>query len=190
MKPTYHLQNGHPGTSAAFEIASQHGLPDEIVLHARDIYDEKATSHLEHAIAEIEKQRLMLEDVKGRTDTLIFYEAPHHLKKTLQALISVLGDARQAALGRELTKRFEEFQRGTLGELAAYYEENEPRGEYVIVVEGCGEEAAEAVEEKPQDPKALYEHYLAKGMPKKEAMRAAAKDLGISRRDIYNMLLE
>lgn len=64
MKPTYHLQNGHPGTSAAFEIASQHGLPDEIVLHARDIYDEKATSHLEHAIAEIEKQRLMLEDAR------------------------------------------------------------------------------------------------------------------------------
>ena len=52
------------------------------------------------------------------------------------------------------------------------------------------EEAAEAVEEKPQDPKALYEHYLANGMPKKEAMRAAAKDLGVSRRDIYNMLLE
>ena len=136
------------------------------------------------------KAQEVLEEVQGRTDTLIFYEAPHHLKKTLQALIRVLGGARRAAFGRELTKRFEEFRRGTLGELAAYYEENEPRGEYVIVVEGCGEEAAEAVEEKPQDPKALYEHYLAKGMPKKEAMRAAAKDLGISRRDIYNLLLE
>ena len=132
----------------------------------------------------------MLEEVQGRTDTLIFYEAPHHLKKTLQALIRVLGGARRAAFGRELTKRFEEFRRGTLGELAAYYEENEPRGEYVIVVEGCGEEAAEAVEEKLQDPKALYEYYLATGLAKKEAMRAAAKDLGISRRDIYNLLLE
>ena len=64
MKPTYHLQNGHPGTSAAFEIASQHGLPSEILQYARDIYDEKTTSNLEHAIAEIEKQRLLLEEAR------------------------------------------------------------------------------------------------------------------------------
>ena len=136
------------------------------------------------------KAQETLMDVKARADTLIFYEAPHHLKKTLAALIDVLGDARQAALGRELTKRFEEFQRGTLAELAAFYETHEPRGEYVIVVAGCGEEAEEETEALPQDPKALYEHYLATGLAKKEAMRAAAKDLGISRRDVYNLLLE
>ena len=136
------------------------------------------------------KAQDVLEDVKGRTDTLIFYEAPHHLKKTLKAMKDVLGPMRQATLGRELTKRFEEFRRGTLAELAAFYEENEPRGEFVIVVAGCGEEAAEVVEEKPQDPKALYEHYLSTGLAKKEAMRAAAKDLHMSRRDIYQLLLE
>ena len=136
------------------------------------------------------KAQETLEEIKSRTDTLIFYEAPHHLRKTLATLTEILGGNRQAALGRELTKRFEEFQRGTLAELVAFYETHEPRGEYVIVVAGCGEEDVVPVDDKPTDPKALYEYYLAEGLPKKEAMRAAAKDLGISRREVYNMLLE
>lgn len=137
------------------------------------------------------KAQETLAEVKSRTDTLIFYEAPHHLRRTLAALADALGGARRAALGRELTKRFEEFQRETLTELVAFYEEHEPRGEYVIVVEGRGGEEADAqAAETPQDPKALYEYYLSTGLAKKEAMRAAAKDLGLSRRDIYNMLLE
>ena len=136
------------------------------------------------------KAQETLEEVKNRTDTLIFYEAPHHLRRTLAALKETLGGTRQAALGRELTKRFEEFQRGTLAELVAFYETHEPRGEYVIVVAGCGEEDVVPADDKPTDPKALYEHYVSQGLAKKEAMRAAAKDLGISRRDVYNMLLE
>lgn len=136
------------------------------------------------------KAQETLAEVKSRADTLIFYEAPHHLKKTLAAMADALGGTRRVALGRELTKRFEEFQRGTLAEMIAFYETHEPRGEYVLVVEGCGACEITAVDDKPTDPKALYEQYLATGLAKKEAMRAAAKDLGLSRRDIYNLLLE
>ena len=139
----------------------------------------------------VKKAKIVLEEVRGRTDTLIFYEAPHHLRHTLAALASALGGTRRAALGRELTKKFEEFRRGTLAELATYYETHEPRGEYVIVVAGSdgASEAAEA-DDVPQEPEALYEHYLAAGLVKKEAMRAAAKDLGLSRRAVYQRLLQ
>ena len=137
------------------------------------------------------KAQETLAEVKSRADTLIFYEAPHHLKKTLAAMADALGGTRRVALGRELTTRFEEFQRGTLAEMIAFYETHEPRGEYVLVVEGCAPGEADAQPaETPQDPKALYEHYLSTGLAKKEAMRAAAKDLGVSRRDIYQLLLE
>lgn len=91
--------------------------------------------------------------------------------------------------GRELTKRFEEFRRGTLAELLAYYEEHEPRGEFVLVVAGAGTEEASREEEQPQDPVALCHQFMAEGLSKKEAMRQTAKALGLSRRDVYAALL-
>lgn len=135
------------------------------------------------------KQREVLEEVRARRDTLIFYEAPHHLRATLAALAETLGEGRQAALGRELTKRFEEFVRGSLGQICARYEEEQPRGEYVIVVAGAAEEEEAAEKEEKPSPAALYARYLAQGLPKKEAMRQAAKDLGISRREVYQCVL-
>ena len=135
------------------------------------------------------KQKEVLEEVKGHRETLIFYEAPHHLRATLRQLAEVLGGGRRAAFGRELTKRYEEFRRGTLQELCSYYEEQEPRGEYVLIVEGfSGEQAPE--EETVKDPVVLCHALMESGLSKKDAMREAAKRLGIARRDVYNALLQ
>ena len=135
------------------------------------------------------KQKEVLEEVKGHRETLIFYEAPHHLRATLRQLAEVLGGGRRAAFGRELTKRYEEFRRGTLQELCSYYEEQEPRGEYVLIVEGfSGEQAPE--EETVKDPVVLCHALMENGLSKKDAMREAAKRLGIARRDVYNALLQ
>ena len=127
--------------------------------------------------------------VKGYEGTLIFYEAPHHLKATLKQLESELGN-RRAVLGRELTKKFEEFRRGSLQELLAYYQENDPRGEYVILVEGASEETCSMEEDTlPKDPVILCQQLMAAGLDKKSAMRETAKKLGISRRDVYQAML-
>lgn len=135
------------------------------------------------------KQKEVLEEVRTHRETLILYEAPHHLLATLNMLVLVLGGTRRAAACRELTKRFEEFRRATLAELAAYYAANEPRGEFVLIVEGAREAEDAAEEKRTQNPVGAYLAHLASGMEKKEAMRAAAKELGISRRDIYNAVL-
>ena len=77
-----------------------------------------------------------LEQLRNRSETMIFYEAPHRLKKTLKVMAEVFGDDRQAVLARELTKRYEEFSRGSLAELTAFYDEHQPRGEYVVLIAG------------------------------------------------------
>ena len=98
---------------------------------------------------------------------------------------------RPAVAARELTKHYEEFNRRTLGELLAYYQENEPRGEFVLIVSGFDssrEASAEAA--APADPVELVARLESEGVPRKEAMRQAAKTLNMSRRDIYNLLLQ
>ena len=124
------------------------------------------------------KQQEVLSEVREHRETLIFYEAPHHLKATLRQLTAVLGGERRAAFGRELTKKFEEFRRGTLQDLLSFYEENEPRGEYVLIVEGFQGEA-EPAGEMMSDPVELCQKFMADGMNKKEAMRETAKKLGL-----------
>ncbi|MBR3624377.1 MAG: 16S rRNA (cytidine(1402)-2'-O)-methyltransferase [Selenomonadaceae bacterium] len=128
-----------------------------------------------------------LESLKGRAETLIFYAAPHDIVQTLSILTETFGEDRRAAIARELTKTFEEFKRETLGELLKFYEENEAKGEFVIVVAG-GE--AKLEREETFDLKELYEEELKKGLSKKEAMREVAKKLNISRREVYNELLK
>ena len=134
------------------------------------------------------KRRELLARVAAYPETLIFYEAPHRLRETLDALAESLGRARQACAARELTKKFEEFRRAPLGELLDYYRENEPRGEFVIVVAGADENAAADDGEEMS----LIEHYathIATGLDKKEAMRRTAQERGISRRDVYQAVL-
>lgn len=131
------------------------------------------------------KQRKeQLTDAQSCTCTMIFYEAPHKLKKTLSDLYKNLGD-RKTAICRELTKVYEEFIHTTLSEAAAYYEENEPRGEFVLIIEG---------KEKTTDDNflnnlPLCEHinyYMNQGMAKKDALKSVARDRGVSKRDVYN----
>lgn len=134
------------------------------------------------------KQQEKLNKVQDYAGTLIFYEAPHHLKGTLKTIYSVLGD-RKAVLGRELTKKFEEFKRGMLSELLAYYESEAPRGEFVILIAGISENTTKAELTVNFSPVELCQKFIAEGMDKKEAMRKTAKTLGISRREVYKSLL-
>ena len=136
------------------------------------------------------KRREVLARVAAYPETLIFYEAPHRLRETLSALVGALGAERPAAAARELTKKFEEFRRTTLGELCAYYEANEPRGEFVLIVAGADDNVAstaDAAEEMSLTER--YAAHIAKGLDKKEAMRRTAQELGISRRDVYQAVL-
>ena len=136
------------------------------------------------------KRREVLARVAAYPETLIFYEAPHRLRETLTVLAATLGAERQACTARELTKKFEEFRRTTLGDLIAHYREHEPRGEFVLIVAGADENVAstaDAVEEMSLTER--YAAHIAKGLDKKEAMRRTAQELGISRRDVYQAVL-
>ena len=130
--------------------------------------------------------------LKDETRTIIIYEAPHHLKKTLEELIKTLGGDRKISFVRELTKQHEEVLNMTLSEGRSYYEINEPRGEYVLVIEGRdpkelkNEEIAEWNELSVTEHVRLYEN---KGYDSKEAMKLTAKDRGVSKREIYKELI-
>lgn len=134
------------------------------------------------------ERRQVLEDLRTSRRTMIFYEAPHRVKETLKTMAGVAGD-RPAAAVRELTKKFEEIKLMKLSDLAAYYEENEPRGEYVLLVEGQTAEQQEETRKQQFEGLSLEEHMaLYADLPEKEAMKAVAKDLGISKRDVYAQL--
>lgn len=134
----------------------------------------------------------VLEELAEESRTMIVYEAPHHLVKTLEELEETLGD-RKITICRELTKKFETVMPTTLKAALAYYEENEPRGEYVLVIEGKSiaekkEETAASWREMPIEEH--MKHYEEQGIDRKEAMKLVAKDRGIGKRDVYQMLLE
>lgn len=137
-----------------------------------------------------ERQRIMSEIV-DETRTIVVYEAPHHLKKTLAELREVLGGDRNLTLCRELTKKFEEKKKTTFDEALAFFEDNDPRGEYVLVIEGMSKEEQRAGQAERFSELSIEEHverYIEEGMDKMSAMKAAAKDRGVSKRDIYAAL--
>ena len=135
------------------------------------------------------KRRELLARIAAYPETLIFYEAPHRLRETLAALTAKLGAERRACVARELTKKFEELRRTTLGDLLAHYREHEPRGEFVLIVAGADESAAAADDVEEMSLTERYAAHIAKGLDKKEAMRRTAQELGISRRDVYQAVL-
>lgn len=141
--------------------------------------------------ADKKERKAVLEDLKIESRTMILYEAPHHLKGTLKELYDTLGN-RKITLCRELTKKFETIFPTTLEEALEYYESNDPRGEYVLVLEGkshqqkAEEKQALALEIPIEEHMKMYEE---KGIDRKEAMKLVAKDRGISKRDVYNYLL-
>lgn len=137
-------------------------------------------------------RREVLERFGQETRTTIFYEAPHHLKQTLQDLEKVIGGVRTVALCRELTKIHEDIWRGSIGDAVAYYKEATPKGEYVIVVSGRAQEEIEAEKAERWENVPLQDHlqhYMSQGYNRKEAMKMMAADRGCSRREIYQLLL-
>lgn len=136
------------------------------------------------------ERKRQLEKVKNDDRTLIFYEAPHKLAATLSDMAAVLGGERKISLCRELTKLNEEIKRTTLGKAVEFYSANEPRGEYVLVVEGFdGEVIDEGVQAllslSPEEHVAKYE---ADGMSRMDATKRAAKDRGMSKSELYKIL--
>lgn len=134
----------------------------------------------------------VLEELKDETRTIILYEAPHHLITTLTQLREALGN-RSISLCRELTKKYEDVQKTTLDDVLLYYKDNEPRGEYVLVVEGKDRRELEAEAQRAWEQMTIDEHmaiYEAQDIPRKEAMKLVAKDRGISKREVYQALLD
>ena len=137
------------------------------------------------------ERKEILAQLSTEARTMILYEAPHHLKGTLAQLYAALGE-RELAICKELTKIHESCLKMTLAEAVSYYMENEPRGEYVLVIAGksASEAQAEAREQWLKMP--LAEHlaiYEAQGMERKDAMKRVARDRGLSKRDVYQQLL-
>ena len=138
------------------------------------------------------EKELVLQEIERETRTIIMYEAPHRLLKTLKMLSERLGKERRITVCREITKRHETAFATTLEEACAYYNEQPPKGECVLVIEGRSREQI-AQEEKAQweemSIEEHMEHYLSQGIDRKEAMKKVAKDRGVSKRDIYNALI-
>lgn len=168
-----------PGPAACITALTMSGLPTRRFAFEAFLPREK-------------KERAdVLRQLRNETRTIIIYEAPHHLVKTLEELYEVLGE-RKIAICRELTKRYEEKTLTTISESLAYYKDNEPRGEYVLVLEGKTFEELKKEEQKTWESMSLEEHmavYESQGIDHKEAMKLVAKDRGISKRDVYQALL-
>ena len=140
---------------------------------------------------EKKERKEILDAIRDDTATIVAYEAPHRLVRTLNDLLDSLGD-RRIALCKELTKVHENVYRTTLSDAAAFFGANEPKGEFVLVIEGADPEKKRREERESWDTLSLSEHvalYEKQGMDRKDAMKAAAKDRGLSKRDVYQALL-
>lgn len=141
---------------------------------------------------EKKERKEVLSSLQNEVRTVILYEAPHHLKGTLKELREALGN-REVVLCRELTKKFEEAVSFMLDDALSYFEEHEPKGEYVLVLQGADATELMLREKERYENLSLSEHvkmYEDQGMDRKEAMKKVAADRGISKRDVYNALLE
>lgn len=130
-------------------------------------------------------RREHLEELTGEPRTMIFYEAPHKLRKTLSDLKDVFGEGRKITLCRELTKLHEEILPFSLSDAVCYYEEHDPKGEYVLIVEGCPEESDPCMSE--EDALALVSQYRAEGRSLKESCKLASSQSGFSKNELYSM---
>ncbi len=142
--------------------------------------------------ADKKERKYILEELKCETRTMIIYEAPHRLVKTLKELVEALGN-RRATICRELTKKHETFFLTTLEEAIGYYEATEPKGECIIVVEGLSREAILEEARGQWDSMTIEEHlnhYINQGIDKKEAVKLVAKDRGLPKREVYDVAKE
>lgn len=169
-----------PGAAACVTALTISGLPTRRFAFEAFLPTEKK-----------ERQQI-LEELKQETRTIVLYEAPHRLVKTLCLLLETLGD-RQVRVCRELTKKHETVYENTLSGAVSYYEEQEPKGECVLVIAGKSREEIRREEQMQWEEMTLEEHmekYLSEGMDRKEAMKQVAKDRGIGKREVYRALLQ
>lgn len=170
-----------PGAAACITALTMSGLPTRRFAFEAFLPKDK------------KEHQAVLEELKTETRTIIIYEAPHHLVRTLQELSDTLGGDRRLTICRELTKRHEEKMQTTFADSLAYYEVNEPRGEYVLIIVGRSREEMKKEEQDGWEALSLEEHmahYESQGIDRKEAMKRVAKDRGVSKRDIYQALLK
>lgn len=142
--------------------------------------------------ADKKERRHILEEIITETRTVVLYEAPHRLVKTLEELLKIVGN-RRLTVCRELTKKHETLWQTTIEDALDYYKEHEPKGECVLVMEGRSRQDLREEEQAEWMELSLEEHmeyYLSQGIDKKEAMKRTAKDRGVAKRDIYRQLLE
>ena len=169
-----------PGACACITALTLSGLPSRRFAFERFLPHDK------------KERRTILESLKTETRTIILYESPHHLKATLTELYNALGE-RKITLCRELTKIHETTEQTTLTAAVRYFLENEPKGEYVLVIEGISQKELTAREQAKWETLTIPEHmeqYLSKGFSKKDAMKEVARDRGVSKREIYQQLLD
>ncbi len=167
-----------PGPAACVTALTMSGLPTRRFCFEAFLPSDK------------KERKEVLEELRRETRTIVLYEAPHHLVKTLEQLQEILGD-RKISLCKELTKRYETVFRSTIGGAAAYYRENEPKGEFVLVIEGLDRKIIQEEKIRAWEEISLEEHmkqYEDQGIDRKEAMKLVAKDRGISKRDVYQAL--
>ena len=126
-----------------------------------------------------------LEQLRNRSETMIFYEASHRLKKTLKVMAEVFGDDRQAVLARELTKRYEEFSRGSLAELTAFYDEHQPRGEYVVLIAGNPHPDEDVQNDEAGTPIEQIDQKISEGLSTNAAIKLVAKKNKLNRQELY-----
>ena len=168
-----------PGAAACITALTMSGLPTRRFAFEAFLPSEKK-----------EKEKILTE-LERETRTIILYEAPHRLVRTLRLLEERLGGGRNVAVCRELTKKHETVYRGTLCDAVSYYESTEPRGECVLVIDGKSQEEIEREEQKKWEQMSIEDHvayYISQGADRKEAMKKTAQDRGVSKRDIYNYL--
>ena len=137
------------------------------------------------------EREAVLQEMESETRTIVMYEAPHRLVKTLKLLAEHLGSERKITVCRELTKRHETAFRSTIAEAMAYYEANDPKGECVLVIEGRSREEMRMEAQARWEEMSVeehMEHYLSQEIGKKDAMKMVAKDRGVPKREIYNQL--
>ena len=137
--------------------------------------------------AQKKERKARLEGLKAEERTMIFYEAPHHLRGTLADLLAAFGPERPLSLCRELTKLHEEIQRTSLGEAAAFYEANEPRGEYVLVLGGAAPRQSETL--SPEQAAALARDLIAQGIRTKDAVKQVAEETGVAKNALYALVV-
>ncbi|MEH2265730.1 16S rRNA (cytidine(1402)-2'-O)-methyltransferase [Nostoc sp.] len=163
-----------PGASAAITALSASGLPTNRFVF-EGFLPPKTQQRQEH-----------LESLQTESRTMIFYESPHRLRDTLQDLAEVWGSDRQIVLGRELTKLYEEFWRGTIAEAIAHYSQREPQGEYTLVVAGIPASQPQLTE---NELKAELKQLISQGISRSQASRQLAKFTSLPRRQLYQLAL-